>query len=185
MTVPITSADALTASVFFFFGLAFITFAMMALGKGKADGAGVVFTFVGAITAILGFMLLWANLASPVFISVALLVLIFAFTWLAAGIVNLRGYDLVPLGNACILSGLMMLAFAAFFIINSTAFSTVGCIWLTVNVLSWALIFWAVTLVAHGKMQLATAGRIVLAQAFYTLWIPAALLLTGVISLIP
>jgi len=185
MTVPITSADALTACGFFFFGLAFITFAMMALGKGKAEGAGTVFIFVGAINAILGFMLVWANLANPVFISVGFLVLIFAFTWLAVGIINMRGYDLMPLGNANILSGLMMLAFAAFFILNRAAFSTVGCVWLTVNVLSWAFIFWAVTLVAHGKMQLATAGRAALAQAFYTLWIPAALLLTGVISLSP
>jgi len=185
MTVPITSADAVTAWGFFFFSVALITLAMMALGKGKADGAGTVFIFVGAINAIMGFMLLWANLASPVFIGVAFLVLIFAFTFLAAGIINIRGYDLMPLGNANILSGLMMLAFAAFFIINRAAFSTVGFVWLVVNCFSWAGLFWAITLVTHGKMQLATAGRLALVQAFYTLWIPAALLLTGVISLLP
>jgi|GEM_PF-5725295 len=185
MTVPITSIDAVTAWAFFFFGLAFITFAMMALGKGKAEGAGTVFIFVGAINAILGFMLLWANLANPVLISVAFLVLIFAFTWLAAGIINIRGYDLMPLGNASILSGLMMLAFAVFFIINGAAFSTVGLVWLVINALSWAFTFWSITLVTYGKMKLATAGKAAFIMAFYTLWIPAALLLTGVISLLP
>jgi len=185
MTVPIASADAVTAWVFFFFSVALITLAMMALGKGKAEGAGAVFTFVGVIDAVVGFMLLWANLASPVFIAVAFLVLIFAFTFLAAGIINIRGYDLMPLGNANILSGLMMLAFAAFFIINRAAFSTVGFVWLVVNCFSWAGLFWAITLVTHGKMKLATAGRLALVEGFYTLWIPAALLLTGVISLLP
>jgi len=185
MTVPITSADAVTAWAFFFFSVAFITLAMMALGKGKAEGAGTVFAFVGVINAIVGFMLLWANLASPVFIAVAFLVLIFAFTWLVAGIINIRGYDLMPLGNANILSGLMMLAFAAFFIVNRAAFSTVGFVWLVVNCFSWAFTFWSITLVTHGKMQLATAGRAALVMGFYTLWIPAALLLTGVISLLP
>ncbi|HAZ31345.1 MAG TPA: hypothetical protein DCY61_01385, partial [Dehalococcoidia bacterium] len=110
MSVPITVTDALVALIFFFFSLSFIALGLMALGKGKPEGAGTVFTFVGVIEAILGFIIINANLDSPVFISVGFLVLIFAFTWLAAGIVNLRGYDLVPVGNACILSGLMMLA---------------------------------------------------------------------------
>ena len=68
--VPATVADALTAFGLFFFGLAFITLGMMALGKGKPDGAGTVFKFVGIVNGILGFMILWANLTSPIFISV-------------------------------------------------------------------------------------------------------------------
>ncbi len=144
MIVPITVTDALVVVAFFFFSLSFITLGLVGLGKGKPEGAGTVFIFVGIIEAILGFIIVYANLDSPVFISVGLLVLIFAFTWLAAGIVNLRGYDLVPLGNACILSGLMMLPFAAFFVINSELFSTIGWVWLTVNVLSWAWVFWSV-----------------------------------------
>ncbi len=185
MDVPITVTDALVAVAFFFFSLSFIALGLVGLGKGKPEGAGTVFIFVGIIEAILGFIIIYAFLDSPVFISVGLLVLIFAFTWLAAGIVNLRGYDLVPLGNACILSGLMMLPFAAFFIINSELFSTIGWVWLTVNVLSWAWVFWSVTLAAYGKITFPVLGWTFIIQAFYTLLIPAALLLTGVFSLHP
>lgn len=185
MSVPITVSDALVALVFFFFSLSFIALGLMALGKGKPEGAGTVFTLVGAIEAILGLMIVHVFIDSPVFISVGFLVLIFAFTWLAAGIVNLRGYDLVPLGNACFLSGLMMLAFAAFFVINKELFSTIGWVWLTVNVVSWAFVFWSVTLAAHGKIKLPVLGWTFLIEAFYTLLIPAALLLTGVFSLHP
>lgn len=185
MIVPITPTDALTACAFFFFSLAFIALGLMGLGRGKPEGAGTVFIFVGIITGILGFIIIYAFLDSPVFISVGFLVLIFAFTWLASGIINLRGYDLVPAGNACILSGLMMLPFAAFFVINSELFSTIGWVWLTVNVLSWAWVFWSVTLAAYGKITFSVVGWTFLIQAFYTLLIPAALLLTGVISLHP
>jgi hypothetical protein len=183
MSVPITVTDALTAGTFVFFSFAFIALGLMALGKGKAEGAGTVFTFVGVINAIMGLMIIYAFIDSPVFIAVGFLVLIFAFTWLAAGIVNLRGYDLVPLGNACILSGLMMIPFAVFFYINRELFTTIGWVWLTVNVLSWAWAFWSVTLAAHGKITLPVLGWTFLIQAFYTLLIPAALLLTGAISL--
>jgi len=185
MPVPITVSDALSAAAFFFFSLCFIAMGLMALGKGKPEGAGTVFTLAGIINAILGLMIIYVFIEWPVLISVGFLVLIFAFTWLAAGIVNLRGYDLVPLGNACILSGLMMLAFAAFFIINRDVYSTIGWIWLTVNVVSWAWVFWAVTLAAHGKITLPVLGWTFFIQAFYTLLIPAALLLTGVFSLHP
>jgi len=187
MLVPTTVTDALVVMGFFFFGIAFLTLGMMAIGKGKADGAGTVFTLVGIINSILGFIIIIANLTSPVFISIGLLVLIFAFTWLAAGIINIRNYDLTPLGNANILSGLMMIPFAVFYISlgRGGQLSTIGWIWLTVNVLSWAVIFWSITLVTYGKMKLRTAGYIAIIQAFYTLWIPAALLLTGVFSLMP
>lgn len=185
MIVPITPTDALIVFAFFFFSLSFIVLGLLGLGKGKPEGAGTVFTFVGIITGILGFIIINANLDSPVFISIGLLVLIFAFTWLVAGIVNLRGYDLVPLGNACILSGLMMLAFAVFFVINRELFSTIGWVWLTINVLSWAWVFWSVTLAAYGKITFSVLGWTFLIQAVYTLLIPIALLLTGVISLHP
>jgi hypothetical protein len=185
MIVPVTATDALVAFVFFFFSLSFIALGMVGLGKGKPEGAGTVFTLVGIIEAVLGFIIIYANLDSPVFIAVGLLVLIFAFTWLAAGVVNLRGYDLVPLGNACGLSGLMMFPFAAFFVINSELFTTIGWIWLVVNVVSWVWAFWSVTLAAYGKIRFPVVGWTFLIQAFYTLLIPAALLLMGVFSLHP
>ena len=113
--------------------------------------------------------------------------IIFAFTWLAAGYINVNKYDLVPLGNANILSGLMMLAFAAFFAYLGLegVLSAVGSAWLTVNCLSWMGAFWAVTLVTYGKMKLPAAGWVAIVQAFYTLWIPTALLLIGAFSLLP
>lgn len=42
--------------------------------------------------------------------------------------------------------------------------STVGSVWLTINVLSWAAVFWAVTLIAHGKMKPPIAGWIAIAE---------------------
>ena len=180
----LTVVGALTATAFFFFGLAFITLGMMGLGKGKADGAGTVFLFVGIINGILGFVLLTLSLNGFIFgvldeasaagnISTALLVLIFAITWLAAGVINLRGYDLMPLGNAGILMGLFMLVYAV-------VFAQGGAWWLLVNVISWAWAFWSVTLASYGKLSLKAVGWTFLVQAFYTLWIPATLLLLGI-----
>jgi hypothetical protein len=174
---------ALTAMALFFFGLAFIALGMMGLGKGKADGAGTVFYFVGIINGILGFVLLALSLNGFISgtlhegiaagnIATAFLVMIFAFTWLAAGIINMRGYDLMPLGNACILMGLFMFVYAAIFA-QSSAW------WLLIDVLSWAWAFWSVTLASHGKIGLKIVGWTFLIQAFYTLWIPAAILLLG------
>lgn len=184
--VPATATDALVSFAFFFFGLSFITLGGMGLGKGDPKGAAGIFTLVGIINGILGFIILSTNLASPVYISISLLVMIFALTWVVAGIVNAHDYDLMPLGNASILSGLMMLGFAAFFIslgLNGVL-TTIGSAWLTICVLSWAWAFWSVTLASHGKIELPVVGWTFLIQAFYTLWIPAVLLLTGVIELL-
>jgi hypothetical protein len=182
--VPITAVDALVALVFTIFSLAFFALGLMALGKGKPEGVGTVATVAGIIEAILGFIIIYTNLDSPIFISVGLLILIFAFTWVAAGIVNLRGYDLVPTGNTCIVSGLMMLPFAAFFVINREAFSTIGWVWLTINSLSWAWVLWSVALAVYGKITFRVVGWTFAIQTVYTLVLPAALLLTGVISLV-
>jgi hypothetical protein len=179
----LTVGAALTAMALFFFGLAFITLGMMGLGKGKADGAGTVFYIVGIVNGILGFALLGLSLNGFIVgalhegdaagnIATALLVMIFAFTWLAAGIINMRGYDLMPLGNACILMGLFMFVYAAIFA-QSRAW------WLLIDVLSWAWAFWSVTLASHGKIGLKIVGWTFLIQAFYTLWIPSAILLLG------
>lgn len=190
LLAPTTVTDALTSIAFFFFGLSFITMGGMALGKGDPKGAAGVFTLVGIINGILGFIILGAfglvGPTAPIYASVGLLVLIFAFTWIVAGIVNAHDYDLMPLGNASILSGLMMLGFAAFFISLGLegVFTTIGSAWLTICVLSWAWAFWSVTLASHGKIELPVVGWTFLIQAFYTLWIPAVLLLTGVIELL-
>lgn len=179
LTVP----AALTAMALFFFGLAFIALGMMGLGKGKGDGAGAVFYLVGIINGILGFTLLALSLYGFIGgvlpqadaagnIATAFLVIIFAFTWLAAGVINIRGYDLMPLGNACILSGLFMFVYAAIF-------AQEGAWWLLINVVSWAWAFWSVTLASHGKISLKLVGWTFLIEAFYTLWIPAAILLLG------
>lgn len=184
MAVPVTPTDALVSVALFFFGLSFITLGAMALGKGEAEGAAPVFSMVGVIEAVLGFIILAANLGNAVYISVALLILIFAFTWIVAGYVNARDLGLMPLGNASILSGLMMLGFAAFFTINSELFTAAGWIWLTVNVLSWAWAFWSVTLVSYERIDFSVVGWTFLVEAFYTLWIPAVLLLTGAFSLL-
>ncbi len=177
-------AGALTAVALFFFGLAFIVLGMMGLGKGKANGAGVVFYLVGIVTGILGFGLLVVSLygfvagtlpeaAAAGNIATAFLVFIFAFTWLAAGMINMQGYDLMPLGNAAILMGLFMFVYAAIF-------AQARAWWLLVDVVSWAWAFWSVTLASHGKISLKIVGWTFLIQAFYTLWIPAAILLLGI-----
>ncbi len=183
--VPITPPDALIAFALFFFSVAFFSLGMSGLGHGKPEGVGTVFLFVGIITGILAFIIINANLDNPVKISVGLLLLMVALTILAAGIIKLRGYDLVPAANAYILSGLMMVAFAVFFVINREIFSTIGWVWLTINCLSWAWVHWTVTLRAYGKISPPALGWTFIIQAFYTLFIPAVLLLTGVISLKP
>lgn len=184
MAAPVTVVDALLVYVLFFFSLPFIALGMVGLGRGKPEAAGVVYTVVGLFEGIIGFVIIVANLGSPIFISVGTLILIFAFTWLTAGIISLRGYDLVPLGNACICSGIMMLAYAAFLVINRGLYSPIGLAWLLVNILSWAWAFWSVTLAAYGKIKLHIVGWTFLSQAFYTLLIPAALLLMGVVSVL-
>jgi len=181
--MALTVAGALTATALLFYGLSFIVLGMMGLGKGKADGAGTVFCNVGIIDGILGFALLISSLNGFISgalpeataasnIATAFLVLIFAFTWAAAGIINLRGYDLMPLGNAGILMGAFMLVYAV-------VFAHPGTWWFFVDVVSWAWAFWSVTLASYGKIGLKTVGWTFLIEAFYTLWIPAAILLLG------
>ena len=180
----LTIAGELTATALFFFGLSFITLGMMGLGKGKADGAGTVFLFVGIINSIVAFILLASSLTASfagvlsegpaaVNIATSLLVLIFAFTWMTAGIINLRGYDLMPLGNAGIFMGAFMLVYAVFFALS-------GAWWFFVDVVSWAWAFWSVTLASYGKIDLKIVGWTFVVEAIYTLWIPAAMLLLGI-----
>lgn len=182
--MALTVAGTLTAMALFFFSLCFIALGMMGLGKGKADGAGTVFYLVGIVDGILGFALLILSLhgfivgalpeaAAAGNIATAFLVIIFAFTWLVAGIINMRGYDLMPLGNACILMGLFMFVYAGIF-------AQARAWWFLVDVVSWAWAFWSVTLASHGKIGLKVVGWTFLIQAFYTLWIPAAILLLGI-----
>lgn len=184
--VPATVTDALISMVLFFYGLPFIATGLIGLGKGDMQGAGSIFTITGIINGIIGFILIVAwGLTNPVFFSIGFLIMIFALTWSAAGFIFAYGQDLRGLGNASILCGLMMLAFAAFFVLNRDIFSTIGWVWLTVNVLSWTWAFWSITLVSHEKVGLPVVGWTFTIQTFYTLWIPAALLLVDAFSLLP
>jgi hypothetical protein len=152
--------------------------------SGKADGAGTVFCFVGIINSIVAFILLGSSLTasfggalaggSAAFnIAVSLLVLIFAFTWMAAGLINLKGYDIMPLGNAGIFMGAFMLVYAVLF-------AMYGAWWFFANVISWAWAFWSVTLLSYGRVKLNIVGWTFVAEAIYTLWVPAAILLLGI-----
>ena len=178
--MQITVMGILTATAFTFFGYAFIVLGLLGLGKGKADGAGTAFLTVGIVNGILSFVILGLSLFGFITgkltegdaafnIFIALLVLIFAYTWANAGVVNIKVFDLKPLGNAAILMGMTMIAFGVIF-------ARLGAIWLAVNVFSWAWAFWSVTLASYEKISLKVVGWTFLIQAFYTLWIPGTIL---------
>ncbi|MFQ5875821.1 MAG: AmiS/UreI family transporter [Dehalococcoidia bacterium] len=170
---------ALTATALMFYGLNFFVLGMVLLGYGQLKDAGPIFLFAGGINGLIALNVFSANLAAGEgdFVIVAFLLLIFAITWLAAGVVAMMGGDVVPIGSLGIFFGLAMIPFAAFLLQSEVP----ARIWLTVNVISWIWVFFTLPLAfVFKKISAKIAGWSFLIQAFYTLWIPSALLIAGV-----
>lgn len=184
--VVVEAADALTATVLCFFGVNFFVLGMVLLGRGRLKDAGPIFLVSGALDGIIALILLTLSLGGVLsggltslvggdLIVIAFLVLIFAVTWVAAGIVAISGYDAAPLGSLGIFFGITMIPFAVFL------FST-DRLWLTVNAVSWVWAFFTLPLAfLFKKISPKVAGWTFLIQAWYTLWIPAAVILLGFI----
>ncbi len=175
VVVPVA---ALTATVLMFYGVNFSVLGMVLLGYGQLKDAGPVFLFAGGVNGIIGLIAFNANLAAGEgdFVIVAFLVLVFALAWLAAGVVAITGSDAAPLGSLGIFFGLAMILFAAFLLQSEVP----GRIWLTANVISWIWVFFTLPLAfLFKKIDAKVVGWSFLIQAFYTLWIPAAILTAG------
>ncbi len=171
---------ALQATVLMFYGVNFFVLGMVLLGYGELKDAGPIFLVAGGINGLIALNVFNSNLAAGLgdFIIVAFLVLVFAVTWLAAGIIAILGHDVVPLSSLGIFFGLAMIPFAAFL---AQAEDLPSRVWLTVNVVSWIWVFFTLPLAFIFKwISPKIAGWSFLIQAFYTLWIPAALLIAGV-----
>lgn len=161
---------------------------MVLLGRGGLKDAGPIFLVSGGLDGIIALILLTLSLGgvlsggltSPVggaFIAIAFLVLIFAVTWVAAGVVAMKGYDAAPLGSLGIFFGVAMIPFAVFLWSNPLGF---GQTWLTVNAISWVWVFFTLPLAFLFKViSPKVAGWSFLIQAWYTLWIPAAIIILG------
>lgn len=186
--VEIAAAAALTATALFFFGVNFFVLGMVLLGRGGLKDAGPIFLAAGATNGIIALILLALTLngvltggipsaAGGGLIAIAFLVLIFVVTWIAAGLVAVRGYDAAPLGSLGIFCGIAMIPFAVFLWGNPLGF---GQVWLTVNAISWIWVFFTLPLAFLFKtISPKVAGWSFLVQAWYTLWIPAAIILVG------
>jgi len=137
-----------------------------------------IFFFMGIIDSIVGYIIMASSFAGAasgtpaINIANSLLVLIFAFTWLSAGIAYLKNQDLVPLGNASIFMAAFMLVFAAFYALN-------GSWYLFANGISWAWAFSSITLASYEKLSSKVVGWTFIIEAIYTWWIPEAILLLG------
>lgn len=179
MVISIEAAEALTAAALVFFGVNFFVLGMVLLGRGALRDAGPIFLACGGLNGILALILLTVSLqaGSGGGIAIALLVLIFATTWVSAGIVAMRGYDAAPLGSLGIFYGITMIPFAVFLWQNPLGF---GQVWLTMNAILWLWVFFTLPLAFLFKtISAKVAGWSFLVEAFITLWIPAAIILVG------
>ena len=180
MALAISFFDALLASVFMLYGLNFFVMGMLLLGRGTLKDAAPIFLAVGGVNGIIGLIYLNANLmaGNGTFALITLQVLVFAVTWLGAGMVGLTGGDSAPLGSLGIFNGLIMVPFVFFFILSD---DIPGRIWLTVNSISWVYLFFTLPALFLWKVMGPKAvGWGFIIQAFYTLWIPASLIITGI-----
>lgn len=187
--VVIGAAEALTAAVLMFYGVNFFVLGMVLLGRGGLKDAGPIFLASGGINGILALILLifamngfftgaLSSTAAGPLMTVAFVVLIFTITWLAAGVVAMKGYDAAPLGSLGIFFGITMIPVAVFLWGNPLGF---GQYWLTMNAILWIWVFFTLPLAFLFKViSTKVAGWSFLAESFITLWIPAALILVGI-----
>ncbi|MFQ6012071.1 MAG: AmiS/UreI family transporter [Thermoplasmata archaeon] len=174
------AVEALQATVLMFYGVNFFVLGMVLLGYGELKDAGPIFLAAGGINGLIALSVFNANLTAAVgdFVIVAFLLLVFAVTWLAAGLVAIMGAGVKPIGSLGLFFGLAMIPFAAFLVQADLP----SRIWLTVSVVSWIWVFFTLPLAfVFEKISAKTAGWSFIIQAFYTLWIPAALLTAGVV----
>jgi len=179
VSISIDAAEALVVAVMAFFGAPFFVLGLVLLGRGALRDAGPIFLACGGLNGILGLFLLFLSLQAGggVGIAIASLVLIFATTWVSAGIVAMRGYDAAPLGSLGLFYGITMVPFAVFLWQDPLGF---GRIWLTMNAILWLWVFFTLPLAFLFKVISAkVAGWSFLVEAFITLWIPAAIIIIG------
>ncbi|MFQ5907518.1 MAG: AmiS/UreI family transporter [Thermoplasmata archaeon] len=165
-----------------FYGVNFFVLGMVLLGYGELKDAGPIFLAAGGINGIIALVLFNEQFAagSGTFVIVAFLLLVFAITWLAAGTVAIMGAGAKPIGSLGIFFGLAMIPFAVF-LVQGQDVPSWG--WLTINVVSWIWVFFTLPLAfVFNVISAKVAGWSFIIQAFYTLWIPAALLMAGVVA---
>lgn len=173
---------ALTATALMFYGLNFFVFGMVLLGRGELKDAGPIFLAAGGINALIALTVFNTQFAagSGEFVIIAFLLLIFAITWLAAGVIAIMGLGVKPVGSLGLFFGLAMIPFAVF-VIQAGAEVPIWQ-WLTINIISWIWVFFTLPLAfLWNVISPKVAGWSFVIQAFYTLWLPAALLIMGVV----
>lgn len=176
---------AITALELLFCGIVFFVVGLIGLGYGKMKDGGPIFLLVGVVNGITALSLLYGSISlglqgvvpdatAGIFITVAAFLLLFSLTFTTLGYVCIKEIDFKPFGNFCLLGGITMIPYAYF------VYAVLGGIWLTVSVISWLWAFLCTTLVAYEKASFRILGWTFLIEAFYTLWVPASLLIVGI-----
>ncbi len=183
VTVVVEVVPALVATTFMFYGLNFFVLGMVLLGRGELKDAGPIFLAAGGINALIALTVFNANLGPEglgEFVIIAFLLLVFAITWLSAGLVAIMGLGVKPIGSLGLFFGLAMIPFAVFVIQDGGAVVPIWQ-WLTINIISWSWVFFTLPLAfLFNVISPKVAGWSFVIQAFYTLWLPAALLMGSV-----
>ena len=151
----------------FLFGIAFFVFGLACLGKGPLKEAGVIFTLVGSINAILSLYLI----SQPGLQFPGGLAIFFSLAFLVAGWNCLKEYGLVPFGNMAVFGAIWVALYSvSFWSQGAIVFGLATALWV------WALV--AGFLLAYGKISIKVVGWTFLIEAFITLLYPAWFLLT-------
>ena len=154
---------AIYGACFFVLGMALIS------RKPDLKSAGVFFVLAGAVGGIGGVVAMTLGM----FIA-ATQALIFAVAWVAAGIILIQGYGLVSISDYAVYSAIAMIWYVYAFALLATDYVLA---WSTGW---WILAFGSLAAMCRGKLSREVTGWIFLAQAFYTLLIPAWLYFMGI-----
>jgi hypothetical protein len=159
------------ATAMMFYGLVLFTFFSQLLGKMDAKTAGYTVFIGGFVGLLMGlYAYIGLNLAFP-----ATLVIVFAITFISAGIWNLRGWDLKALAYPLMYLGIVDALYAIYFAIIGFYIWSILC-W------AWFIVYlvFVLALLTGKSTYLAFARYWCLLCAFVTLLIPAFLILIGV-----
>lgn len=162
--------ESLVGQVLWFYGVCFFVLGLSLISeKPDLKSAGVFFVLSGIADAIAGFyaMTLGLFLAST-------LVLIFAVIWISAGVILVRGYGLVPIGDYALFGAISMVWYSYVFAVEAAEYM------LAYACALWIIAFLSLTAVSRGKLSLKATGWIFLVEAFITLLIPSWMYFMGI-----
>lgn len=144
------------------------------LGRGKMNTTGLVTLCAGLFDAFLGAYIIATGALGALSVYLGMFVFIFAFTFVVAGIVFMRGYDFMALGNTLLILGIIVLLYAVhllllhFFITSILSFTYV-------------VLYFLFTGYCLGKIKATPVAAWCFICALATLLAPGFYLLTGAI----